>query len=121
MVEELLNSLISHLKTKGAKSIPSVESHLRPVREFFSLMRTVDLTASHIESFMQARMEDGKANATINREIGALKQALNLARKQGRLARVPYFPTLREDNARQGFFERATLNTLPPLLWPTRI
>ena len=27
--------------------------------------------------------------------------------KQGRLTRVPYVPMLREDNARQGFFERA--------------
>jgi integrase len=46
-----------------------------------------------------------KAAATINREI--LKQALNLARKHGRLSRVPYFPMMREDNARQGFFEHA--------------
>jgi len=36
-----------------------------------------------------------------------LKQALNLARKQARLTRVPYIPMLREDNARQGFFEHA--------------
>jgi integrase len=31
----------------------------------------------------------------------------NLARKQGRLTRVPYIPMLREDNARSGFFEHA--------------
>jgi len=50
-------------------------------------------------------LKAGKARATINREIGALKQAFNLARKQGSLSRVPSIALLREDNARQGFFE----------------
>jgi len=111
-VEELLDSLITHLKTKGAKAIPSVESHLKPVREFFAFTRVVDLSAGHIEDFMKARLEEEKANATINREIGALKQALHLARKQGRLGRIPYIPMLREDNARQGFFERAEFESM---------
>jgi integrase len=31
----------------------------------------------------------------------------NLAQKQGRLTRVPYVPSLREDNVRQGFFLEA--------------
>ena len=55
----------------------------------------------------KARGGDGKkkAAATINREIGGLKQAFNRSRKHGRLSRVPYFPVMREDNAPQGFFE----------------
>ena len=56
---------------------------------------------------MAERLKARKARATVNRETGALKQALNLARKQARLTRVPYIPMLREDNARQGFFEHA--------------
>jgi integrase len=50
--------------------------------------------------------------ATVNRETGALKQAFNLARKQARLTRVPYIPMLREDNARQRFFEHADFEKL---------
>lgn len=106
-VEELIDNLTTHLKTKGARSVPSFKSHLRPVRERFGHMRAVDLATATIERFMQDQLDSGKARATVNREVGALKQALNLARKQGRLSRVPYLPTLREDNARQGFFERA--------------
>jgi hypothetical protein len=60
------------------------------VREFFSLSRAVDLTSAQIEKLIKERQDEGKANATINREIGALKQALNLAFKQERLLRVPY-------------------------------
>jgi hypothetical protein len=47
---------------------------------------------------------DGKAPATVNRALGTHPSAFRLAQKQGRLSRVPYFPMLREDNARQGFF-----------------
>ena len=105
-VEELLDGLLLHLKIKGAKSVTSLKSHLKPVREFFALSRAIDLTTTRVERFIEERLADGKARATVNREVGALKQALNLARKQGRISRLPYLPMLKEDNARQGFFER---------------
>jgi len=72
----------------------------------------VDITAAHVERYVQQRLAEQKAPATVNREVGALKQALNLARRQGRLSRVPYIAMLREDNARQGFFERAEFETV---------
>ena len=76
-----------------------------PLRAYFTLTRTVNVTTSDIEKYVADRLKLNKARATINREIGALKQAFNLARKQARLTRLPYIPLLREDNARQGFFE----------------
>ncbi len=117
-VAELLGNLILHLETKGARSVRAYRYHVTPVREFFSLTLAVDVTTARVEEFIKKRREAGRTNATINRETGALKQALNLARKQGRLARVPYIPMLKEDNARQGFFERedfeAVAGNLPP-------
>jgi hypothetical protein len=44
------------------------------------------------------------------------KQALNLARKQARLTRVPHIPMLREDNARQGCFDHADFESLVAIL-----
>jgi integrase len=67
----------------------------------------VNVTTGDIEKYVADRLKLEKARATINREIGALKQAFNLARKQARLTRLPYIPLLREENARQGFFEHA--------------
>ena len=46
------------------------------------------------------------SNATINRELAALKRMFSLALRRGRLLHAPYIPLLREDNIRQGFFER---------------
>lgn len=65
---------------------------------------------------MRDRIRADKAPATVNREGHLLKQALNLARKQEHLARVPYIPRLREDNARKGFFERDELETMAAYL-----
>jgi integrase len=106
-VNDLLDSLITHLETKGAKTVVRLKSHLKPLREWFALTRAVNVTTADVERYVADRLKAGKARATVNRETGALKQALNLARKQARLTRVPYIPMMREENARQGFFEHA--------------
>jgi len=111
-VDDLLDALITHLETKGAKTVDRLKSHLKPLREFFALTRAVNVTTAGVERYVAERLKADKARATVNRETGALKQAFNLARKQARLTRVPYFPMLREDNARQGFFEHCDFENL---------
>jgi integrase len=111
-VDGLLDALVTHLETRGAKTVNRLKSHLKPLREWFALTRAVNVTTADVERYIAERLKEKKARATVNRETGALKQALNLARKQGRLTRVPYIPMLREDNARQGFFEHADFENL---------
>lgn len=111
-VDDLLDALVTHLETKGAKTVERLKSHLKPLRDWYALTRAVNVTTADVEKYVAERLKLQKARATVNREIGALKQALNLARKQARLTRVPYIPMLREDNARQGFFEHADFETL---------
>jgi len=112
VVEELLDDLLASFEMRGIQSLRSVRSHLKPVREWFRDVRARDLTTAAVERFMRDRIAADKAPATVNREVQLLKQALNLARKQERLTRVPYIPLLREDNARQGFFERDELEAV---------
>jgi integrase len=111
-VDDLLDALIIHLETKGAKTVVRLKSHLKPLRNFFALSRAVNVTTTIVEQYIAQRLKAEKARATVNRETGALKQAFNLARKQARLTRVPYIPMLREDNARQGFFEHGDFENL---------
>jgi integrase len=67
-----------------------------------------------------ARLAAKAANATVNREVAALKRMFRLAEIAGKVAQRPYIPMLQEDNARKGFFEapesRAVLAGLPDAL-----
>ncbi len=111
-VDDLLDALLTHLETKGAKSIVQIRSHLKPLREFFGYDRAVNVTAARVEEYIASRLILLKARATVNREIQPLKQAFNLAHRQDRITRVPYIPLLREDNARQGFFEHEEIEAV---------
>ena len=48
------------------------------------------------------------SNASINRELAALKRMFTLAVQAGKLSSKPYIPTLEENNARQGFLDHAS-------------
>lgn len=111
-VDELLDNYVAHLTLKGVRSIASVESQLVPVREQFKWTRAIDLSTPMIEAYMKSRLEDGKQPATVNRGVQALRAAFRLAQKQGRILRSPYFALLREDNVRQGFFEKGDFSNV---------
>jgi integrase len=106
-VNELLNNYLTHLKNKGAKSVTRLTSDLKRIRENFGSYRAVNVKSPMMDQYISEQRKQGRANATINRGVSALKTAFNLARKQEILKDVPFFATLREDNARQGFFEKA--------------
>ena len=82
------------LDNRGAKSVASLVSHLKPIREMFGCDRAIDINGQRIERYIVDRKKYA-ANATINRRLGGLKQAFNLARKQGLLNLDIYIPKLK--------------------------
>lgn len=73
---------------------------------FFGHLRVATITTADINRYIARRQEEQAANATINRELSALKRALTLLVQGGQLLAKPHIPMLLEDNVRQGFFER---------------
>ena len=75
-----------------------------------------DLDTERPVAYQNARLEGGAANATVNREMAALKRGFRLAARRDPTITIPHIPMLVEDNVRTGFFERHRLDAILPHL-----
>jgi integrase len=114
-VDELAEDLLRDYKINAHKSLDDVEArwrlHLAPV---FAGMRAAHVTSKHLAEYVDQRQQDGATNATINREMAALKRAFNIGYKATprKVLYVPAFPHLKENNARTGFLEDVQFDRL---------
>src|SRR5262249_62478 len=108
----LLDDLVSDYRVRRVKSLGSALSHLKPVRDHFGDWRALDINYRTIEAYISKRREDGKANATINRDLALPRRALRLGQDRPLLPSTPKVRVLTENNTRQGFFERPDLEAV---------
>jgi integrase len=91
-------------------------------RYFGAGERAVSITPARCDAYALARLGEGAARATVNRELAVLRRGFRLAVQKGMLATRPEFSIPQEHNARQGFFEAedfaAVLAELPDYLKP---
>ncbi len=104
---ELAGDLRENYFIEGRKSANRLELSLGHLKAFFDGKRVIDIDTGEIGRYIRKRLEEGAANATINRELSALKRMLNLGKEATppKVATVPKIASLKEDNVRQGFFE----------------
>ncbi len=111
---ELAECLLTDYQVNGKRSLERAEISVRHLLVFFGEKTpAIRITGSEIQAYTLHRKSNrsrtGKpiANATINRELAALKGMFNLAVKNGKLTKshVPYIESLAERNVRTGFFE----------------
>jgi integrase len=70
-------------------------------------LRAINVTSSLVAKYVNTRQEEGAQNATINRELAALKRLFSLGRQSTRpkVRDVPYILMLAENDPRNGFLE----------------
>ncbi len=101
----IADALIEHYEVTGARQLRDVQVKLKPVRVCFDNQRLVAIDQSSLTTYIAKRQAAGLTNATINRELALLRNALRLAQERGQILRVPRIHFLQESAPRSGFFE----------------
>jgi integrase len=112
--DQLEEAILRDYRRNGFRSLPRLKTSLRHLRGYFGGWAVPAIDAAAIDRYTADRTEgeEGAANATVNRELSALKRMLRLGRDLGLVGRVPKIQTLRENNVRKGFVEEADLRAI---------
>ena len=124
-VDSLYSALLDDYKNNELASLEGAEQRWqRPAKEgeelppagrlkqFFGGIRAIAVTTDMLNRYVASCRENGLSNATINRDLAALRRAFNLAFRAGKIQKVPCFPHLKESAPRSGFVEETAYNRL---------
>jgi integrase len=110
--EDLADALLTDYAVNRLRSARSVRLSIKHLKARFALDRAVDITTERIKKYVADRQRQDAANASINRELAALKRMFKLAIESGRLRYAPHIPLLHENNAREGFVDHGIFVSL---------
>jgi hypothetical protein len=66
--DELASDYLTDYKINGRKSLDRARVAVNHLSKFFEGMRAPEITTASVRTYIDRRMEEGAANATINRE-----------------------------------------------------
>jgi integrase len=106
LVKELAEDLLRDYRINGRKSLADVEARWRlHLSKEFGELRASNVGHDQMTRYVAERQTEGASNATINRELAALKRMFTLGVRARKVYSMPNFPHLEERNVRKGFVE----------------
>lgn len=121
-LDDICQDFLNDYQINGRRSINKARQSVDHLKAYFGQIKVNAITTDQIKTFMVHRQAQKASNAEINRELAALKRAFNLALQAEKIYRRPHIPMLKENNARQGFFEHgdylAVRDALPEAIQP---
>jgi hypothetical protein len=78
--DDLSEALLNDYRINNRESLDRLELSLKHLREAFGMMRLIHTGDESILGYKTRRQEEGAANATINRELAALKRGFRLCK-----------------------------------------
>ncbi|MFQ5961294.1 MAG: hypothetical protein ACE5MG_07840, partial [Candidatus Methylomirabilales bacterium] len=116
-VAKLLDALEADYRLRKVRAWTQFKAHLRPIRAVFADQRVIEVTEEAVDSYIENRLAEGKAPATVNRETQLLGQAFRTKMAKRLNLSGPDIRHLSErDNSRQGYFEVGEFQALVPAL-----
>ena len=113
-VRKLVDELVADCEMRRIASLRTTTSHAKAIVSVLGDHKATGLTGVEVRRYVELRRKEGKADATIDRELEVLRAAYRLAQRDGRIAWAPPIPVLssRNSNARSGFIEPADFSRL---------
>lgn len=113
LFSELAGLVENDYEINGYRSAVDIElRHRLHILPYFGKMKAARIAEDDIDRYIIHRRDEGASNATVNRELVTIKRAYSLGMQKRIVSDRPYISLLKEDNIRQGFFERHQLQAV---------